>query len=160
MPAPILLCDTKGMDRERWLECRMHGPKGDIEYTLGGSDVATIFGVNPWMTPLELWHIKKGLLEPQEPENPDRLEMGHLLEPIAAHFYAKRTGNTIVEDTGLYQHATVPYALANFDFRFKEPAGESGILECKSTTYRKSDSWADGAIPINYELQCVRIGAR
>lgn len=26
MAQPILLCDTKGMSNERWLECRMHGP--------------------------------------------------------------------------------------------------------------------------------------
>lgn len=77
MAKPILLCDTKGMDRERWLECRMHGPKGDIEYTIGGSDVSTIFGLNPWTTPLELWRIKKGLMKPSEPSNPGQLEMGH-----------------------------------------------------------------------------------
>ena len=40
MAAPILLCDTTGMSNDRWLECRMHGPKGDIPYTIGGSDVA------------------------------------------------------------------------------------------------------------------------
>ncbi len=44
MPAPILLCDTKGMSNERWLECREHGPDGDIEYTIGGSDVSVVFG--------------------------------------------------------------------------------------------------------------------
>ena len=157
MAAPILLCDTKGMDRARWLECRAHGPKGDIEYTVGGSDVATIFGLNPWMTPLELWHIKKGLMVPAEPSNPDQLEMGHLMEPIAAHFYGKRTGNNVIEDTGLYQHASVPYALANFDYRFEEPSGrpnpQSGILECKCPTYRKADAWADDAVPIYYDLQ-------
>ena len=54
MASPIILCDTAGMSNERWLECRAHGPKGDIEYTVGGSDVATIFGISPWTTPLEL----------------------------------------------------------------------------------------------------------
>lgn len=80
-----------------------------------------------------------------------------MLEPIAAHFYGKRTGNTVIEDTGLYQHASVPYALANFDFRFAEPVSKtghkSGILECKSTTYRNADHWADDAVPIYYDLQ-------
>ena len=47
MAAPIILCDCTGMSRERWLECREHGPKGDIEYTVGGSDVAVIFGLSP-----------------------------------------------------------------------------------------------------------------
>lgn len=64
MAAPILLCDTTGMSNDRWLECRTHGPKGDIPYTIGGSDVAAIFGVSPWTTPLELWMIKKGRMKP------------------------------------------------------------------------------------------------
>jgi len=153
MGDPIFLCDTKGMDRERWLECRMHGPKGDIEYTVGGSDVATIFGVSPWTTPQELWLIKKGRLKPKTSINEDQLEMGHLLEPIAAHWYAKKTGNIVTEDTGLYQHPNYPYALANFDRRFQEPDGTKGILECKSTTYHKAADWAEEAIPYYYELQ-------
>ena len=93
MAAPILLCDTAGMSNDRWLECRMHGPKGDIPYTIGGSDVAAIFGVSPWTTPLELWLIKKGRMKPKPKDNADQLEMGHLLEPIAAHWYAKKSGN-------------------------------------------------------------------
>ena len=95
MAAPILLCDTTGMSNDRWLECRMHGPKGDIPYTIGGSDVAAIFGVSPWTTPLELWMIKKGRMKPKPKNNADQLEMGHLLEPIAAYWYAKKSGNYV-----------------------------------------------------------------
>lgn len=101
MAAPNILCDCTGMSRTRWLECRAHGPKGDIEYTVGGSDVAVIFGVSPWTTPLELWLIKKGRMKPKQPPNPDQLEMGHMIEPIAAHFYAKKTGNLVTEDNHL-----------------------------------------------------------
>lgn len=148
--APNILCDCTGMSRERWLECREHGPKGDIEYTVGGSDVAVIFGLSPWTTPLELWMMKKGRMPP----NPDQLEMGHFLEPIAAHFYAKRTGNTVIDDNHLYQHALYPYALANIDRRYiRKEDGETGVLECKSLTYHKAEDWADGAYPIYYELQ-------
>lgn len=154
MAAPIMLCDTAGMSNDRWLECRMHGPKGDIPYTVGGSDVAAIFGVSPWTTPLELWLVKKGRRKPSPKDNPDALEMGHLLEPIAAHWYAKKSGDHVYEDTGLYQHADHKYALANFDRRFTRASdGEPGILECKSCTYHKADSWADDAIPLYYELQ-------
>ena len=154
MSAPIILCDTAGMDRDSWLECRMHGPDGKIPYTVGGSDVAAIFGVSPWMTPLELWNIKKGIIKPSEKENAAQLEMGHLLEPIAAHFYAQKTGNIVTEDTYLYRHADHPYALANFDRRFKRKSdGEPGILECKSCTFHKAGEWANGAYPYHYELQ-------
>ena len=154
MAAPNILCDCTGMTNEMWLKCREHGPKGNIEYTVGGSDVATIFGLSPWTTPLKLWMVKKGRMKPKSPPNPDQLAMGHMLEPIAAHFYAQRTGNTITDDNYLYQHATLEYALANIDRRYtRKEDGEGGVLECKSLTYHKAADWADGAIPIYYELQ-------
>ena len=105
MAAPNFLCDTAGMTRERWLDCRMHGPTGKIPFTLGGSDVSAVLGSSPWTTPLELWRNKKGLMKPNDSANANAKEMGHLMEPIVAHCYAKMTGNTIIEDTGLYQHA-------------------------------------------------------
>ena len=154
MAAPNILCDCTGMTNEMWLKCREHGPKGNIEYTVGGSDVATIFGLSPWTTPLGLWMVKKGRMKPKSPPNPDQLAMGHMLEPIAAHFYAQRTGNTVTDDNYLYQHATLEYALANIDRRYtRKEDGEGGVLECKSLTYHKAADWADGAIPIYYELQ-------
>lgn len=154
MAAPNILCDCTGMTNEMWLKCREHGPKGNIEYTVGGSDVATIFGLSPWTTPLELWMVKKGRMKPKSPPNPDQLAMGHMLEPIAAHFYAQRTGNTVTDDNYLYQHATLEYALANIDRRYtRREDGEGGVLECKSLTYHKAADWADGAIPNYYELQ-------
>ena len=54
MANPIIFCNTASMSEQDWLDCRMHGPKGDIPYTVGGSDVAAIFGLSPWITPLEL----------------------------------------------------------------------------------------------------------
>ena len=154
MAAPIILCDTAGMTNARWLECRMHGPKGDIPYTTGGSDVAAIFGVSPWVTPLELWMIKKGKMKPPPKANANTLEMGHMLEDIAAYWYGKKTGNTVINDTNMYQHADFPFALADFDRRFVRASdGENGILECKSCTFHKAGDWADGAFPLYYELQ-------
>lgn len=154
MGKPNILIDTAGMDNDRWLECRMHGPLGNIPYTVGGSDVAAIFGVSPWTTPLELWLIKKGRIKPPEKSNADQLQMGHLLEPIAAYWYEQKSGNAVTEDTNLYQHADHPYALANFDRRFTRASdGEPGILECKSCTYHKAGDWAEDAIPLYYELQ-------
>ena len=154
MSAPNILCDTKGMTRERWLDCRMHGPKGDIPYTLGGSDIAAIFGVSPWVTPKELWLIKKGRMKVPPKSNELQLELGHLLEPIAARLYELKSKNIVEEDTLLYQHAHYPYALANFDRRIiRKEDGERGILECKSTSHFKADAWKDDGCPLYYELQ-------
>ncbi len=153
MGAPKLLCVTKGMSRERWLECRAHGPDDDIEYTLGGSDVSVVLGENPWTTPLELYQIKKGLMEPDDNSNANQKEMGHLMEPIVAHWYGRLTGNAVIDDYGLYQHADYPYALANLDYRVRDSDGTKGVLECKTTSWHKAGDWADGAVPHHYELQ-------
>lgn len=154
MSKPNLLCNTENMDQKRWLECRMHGPEGKIEYTVGGSDVSTIFGVNPWTTPLELWRIKKGLLLPDDSTNIYQKEMGHLMEPIVAHWYEKLTGNTVITDTGLYQHADHSYALANLDYRCVDnKTKQEGILECKTTSWHKMSLWSEGAVPVYYEYQ-------
>ena len=153
MAAPKVLCNTKGMDRKTWLACRAHGPDGSIPIALGGSDVSTVLGVNPWKTPLELWMEKKGLLFPDDSENAEQKEMGNLLEPIIAHWYGKKTGNTVVEDFNLYQHAKYPWALANLDYRAIKNKVMGG-LECKSTSYHKAADWADDMVPIYYDLQC------
>ena len=154
MAAPIILCDTAGMTNERWLDCRMHGPKGNIPFTVGGSDVAAIFGLSPWTTPLELWMIKMGRAKPQKKLNSNQLTMGHQLEPLAAYWFEQMTGNKVQDDTNLYQHADHPYALANFDRRFtRSTDGKSGILECKSCTYHNASHWANDSYPIYYELQ-------
>ena len=154
MAKPNILCDCAGLSNDRWLEYRAHGPKGDIPYTVGGSDVAAIFGVSPWQTPLELWLVKKGRMKAPPKGNADQLAMGHLLEPIAAHWFEKKTGNLVTDDTNLYQHPDHPYALANIDRRYtRHEDGEPGVLECKSCTYHKAGDWAEGAIPLHYELQ-------
>lgn len=158
MSRAIPLIDCAGMSNERWLECRAHGPKGDIPYTVGGSDVATIFGLSPWTTPLELWLIKKGRMKTLQKSNPDQLMMGHLLEPIAAYWYAQKTGNTVYDDTCLYQHADHPYALANMDRRFTRAVdGAPGILECKSCTYEWPQQRLSGSLPGRTEAKWLSV---
>jgi len=130
----------------------MHGPDGKIPFTIGGSDVAAVFGVSPWTTPLELWRIKKGLMTPDDSINATAKEMGHLMEPVVAACYTMREGNPHIADTGLYRHAKYPYALANLDYRTEED-GRPGVLECKTTTWHNAEEWADGHIPYHYELQ-------
>lgn len=150
---PNILGNTAGLPNNEWLEWRAHGPNGDIPYTLGGSDIAVVFGVSPWKTPLELWLEKHGDIPKKEPDNSDQLEMGHLLEPIAAHWFGKKTGLSYYEDTNLYQHPDYEWALANVDRRYTTKEGEDAVLECKCTSFHKRDDWSDDKYPYYYELQ-------
>ena len=144
MTATKILCDTAGMDRRTWLAARAHGPDGSIPITIGGSDVAAVFGISPWKTPLDLWLEKAGKLIPDESENMWQKEMGHLLEPVVAQMYAFKTGHRVIPDTYLYQHALYPWALANVDYSMEDrDTKDAGGLECKSTTYYNADEWMD-----------------
>ena len=103
---------------------------------------------------------KKGRMKRSDPKNQNQLDMGHMMEPIAAHFYGIVTGNKVVPDTNMYQHADFPYALADFDYRFEDKdSGEPGILDgipstmscsCATTwqwpTYRSVTLLLSGAI--------------
>ncbi len=154
MPSPIALCDTKGMDRTTWLAARAHGPDGSIPFTLGGSDISVIFGINPWKTPLELWMEKTGRRLPDDSTNLYQKEMGHLMEPIVAHWYSELTGNELIEDTTMYQHPKHSFALADLDYRFRQKGtGQIGIFDSKTTTYHKAADWSNDACPPYYELQ-------
>lgn len=154
MAEPIILCDTEGMTEDEWLACRAHGPNGDIEYAIGGSDVPVILGLSKWATPLDLYKIKKGEMAPPPKKNKKQLEMGHKLEQIAADLYEEKTGDTVINDTFLYQHPDVPYALANFDRRIiRKNSGVRGILECKSTSHYVAGDWSDIMYPPYYEYQ-------
>ena len=152
MSAPKLLCNTKDMDRKQWLSCRKHGPNGDIPFTLGGSDIATVFGLNPWQTPLELFMEKRDLLAPNEEENVKQKQIGRLLEPVVADVFAMETDSEIIEDYGMYQHADYPFAIADIDYLYRQGVTE-GVLECKSTTYHKAGDYQNDHTPIHYELQ-------
>lgn len=169
----VRLVDTDGMDNERWLECRKHGPDGKIPYTVGGSDVATVFGISPWNTPLELWRTKAGTFTPPPKDNAMQLAMGHYMEDMSASLFEQRMNNAslgedqrvyrlpckgsgrykVYKDTWMYQHKDQPWALADFDRIYTRPDGSTGILELKTTNFRYSEKWANGSFPAYYETQ-------
>ena len=80
-------------------------------------------------------------------------KVGHLLESLVAEIFSKKTNLQIKKCGTMYAHPDYPFMLANIDYFATMPDGTSVVLECKTTNYHSQDKWADGAIPINYELQ-------
>jgi len=157
----VKVVDTTGMSREDWLEQRKKG--------IGGSDLATIMGVNPWGTLRDLYYTKRGIKGAVSTSDNDgnwvAMEVGNLLEPLVAKIFAHKTGFKPVEDKILYAHPDHPFMFANLDFRFEIehdwtapdgtvfPAGTKALLECKTTNYHAKEKWEGGTIPVNYEYQ-------
>jgi len=57
---------------------------------IGGSDVATILGLNPWKSARELYHEKRGELPIPDLETNDNVEAGNIMETPIAELVARR----------------------------------------------------------------------
>lgn len=79
------------MTRERWLAAREGAPG---EFTIGGSDVATILGWNDFEDPIGLYGRKLGLIERDDTDS-EAAQAGRFLEGGILEWYAQRTGREV-----------------------------------------------------------------
>lgn len=117
-------------NREEWLDVRKSG--------IGSSEVATIVGLNPFETPLQLWRRKRGLDAPQEESF--AMRAGHYLEDAVAQFWHDETGREIIKRSAtdwIIRSNEKPYMQVSPDRTFWLDGNRSnsnkGILECKTT---------------------------
>lgn len=136
-------------DEKGWLAARTKG--------IGGSDIGAICGVSPFTSARQIYFKKTGQYQDSvEPGTAaiDRMHFGHLLEPIVADEFARRTGLKIVSVDATFVHKDYPWALANVD-RLVVDADEKpiAILECKTTSEYMNSEWEEGDILESYIYQ-------
>ncbi|RRA23377.1 endonuclease [Burkholderia cepacia] len=143
----LRLAKTRELSRDDWLAVRRTG--------IGGSDAAAAVGLNPYMSPMELWLDKTGRSEglpgPDPNDTTSPTYWGTLLEPIVAASYTRVTGNRVRKINAVLRHPSIPWMLANID---REVVGTSDvqILECKTAGEHGARLWRDG-VPEYVELQ-------
>ena len=82
---PKVLVSTEALTEQEWLTYRRQG--------IGGSDVAAILGISPFRTARDLYDDKLNIASAvDDTGNWVALEMGHLLEPLVAQIFTKKTG--------------------------------------------------------------------
>lgn len=139
------------MPRDAWLQERTKG--------IGGSDVATVLGLNPYKTPLSLWEEKTGKAE-GSPAG-EAAYWGTTLEDVVAKEFSKRTGMKIQRvnfllstGEGGWMRGNIDRAIVNEQIaktvRVHKPekAAETGLmlstdvgLECKTANAFMADKW-------------------
>lgn len=143
----LKLVKTQELSRDDWLAVRRTG--------IGSSDAAAAVGLNPYMSPLELWLDKtgraEGLPRPDPEDTTSPTYWGALLEPIIAAVYTKQTGNKVRRVNAVLRHPTIPFMLANLD-REIVGARDVQILECKTAGEFGARLWSNG-VPEYVELQ-------
>ena len=143
--AALRLVETKGLDREAWLDVRKGG--------IGSSDAAAAVGLNPYQSPLELWMEKTG--RAANYGNPvgfdDPRFWGTLLEPYVATAYQQKTERRVRKVNAVLQHPSFPFMLANID---REVLGcpDVQILECKTAGEFGARLWREG-VPEYVQIQ-------
>lgn len=132
-----------------WLAARTRG--------IGGSDIGAICGVSPFSSARQVYLSKTGQFPDALQHNEasqERMHFGHMLEPIVADEYAKRSGQKLININATLQHKEFPWALANIDRLVVDDDGNPiGVLECKTTGEYNNDDWDSGEILLSYIYQ-------
>lgn len=121
---------------------------------IGGSDVATILGLNPYKSRFVLWLEKTKQKAPDFVEN-DAVEWGNILEPVVREQFKKKTGFKVFQNNFVLQHDEFDWMLANLDGEVIDPFFDGrGVLEIKTTNERNKKQWDDGC-PVHYLCQVM-----
>lgn len=125
-----------------WHELRSKG--------LGGSDIGTVLGFNPYKSPYQLWLEKTGVLVPEDISDKVAIQIGNELEDLVARMFTQETGLKVQKDNKTYFHQKHPFLLANID---RKIIGEKTLLECKTTSAYNEGNWDGDEVPASYLLQ-------
>ncbi len=126
-------------DSDEWHEARA--------YSLGGSELGTILGLNPWESGYALWAKKTGKIEQPKLDN-WAIRFGKAFEEPILKLWEQEHPEYEVYTTGTYQHPEYDYLHANPDALAKhKQTGEWIIVEVK--TARTSFE----TLPVHYEAQ-------
>lgn len=136
--------------REDWLHHRGR---------IGGSDAASVIGMNPWRSNQELWRIKTGREKPEDISDKPYVRYGNEAEPhIRAMFALDHPEMRVMyEPNNLFVNSSCPFAHASLDGWTEDADRRRGVLEIKTTTISSrlaAEKWRD-RIPDNYYCQIL-----
>lgn len=142
----MVIAKTKDMDRKDWLMLRKNG--------IGGSDAGAVCGLNPYVSPLEVYFSKtcEGIDE-GVPDN-EAMREGRDLEDYVARRFMEASGLKVRRANMMYASREHPFMIADVDRLVT--GRENGItgLECKTASPYSAEKWKDGKIPAHYIMQC------
>src|SRR6185437_11408186 len=81
---------------------------------IGGSDCAAALGLSRWKTARQLYHEKRGELQPDEPDE-ELIWWGNMLEPVVRQRYAEKTGNVVRLPASTLWHSRHEFMCAHID---------------------------------------------
>lgn len=137
------LVSTTNMSREEWLRWRKKG--------IGGSEVAALVGMHPYLSPFSIYMDKIGELEPQDDN--EAMRIGRDLEEYVAQRFTEKTGIRVRKNSSILMDDECDYMIADID-RWSKKDGIG--LECKtmSPNSKAVKGLEDDSVPPQYYIQC------
>lgn len=137
-----MITKVKTANHDEWLALR--------KKYIGGSDAATVVGMNAFSSPYALWAEKTGRI-PGFSGNLST-EVGAYLEDFVAKKFEQETGKKVRRVNKSFLNDQYPWAIGNID---REIVGEDAGLEIKTTSELNLKKFKGGEYPENYYCQCV-----
>lgn len=140
-----IIAKTKGMERGEWLKLRRQG--------IGGSDAGAVCGLNPYVSPMDVYADKIGAADNEDMDS-EAMREGRDFEEYVAKRFTEATGLKVRRANVMYGSTEHPFMLADVD---RLVVGkENGLvgLECKTASPYTAARWEDGMVPPHYLAQC------
>ena len=131
---------------EDWHELRSKG--------IGGSDAASVVGMNQYRNNVELWQLKTGRIEPDDLSDNEAVIFGSKAEEPLREIYALKRRTDVIKLKGTLISKQFPFIRVNLDGYIPE---DNGLWEGKTATVHSFDElkkWFT-KLPQQYYLQCI-----
>lgn len=135
------LVSTLNLEKKEWLSYRKQG--------IGGSDAGAICGLNPYRTAIQVYQDK--ISEEIEEIDNEAMRQGREFEDYVAKRFMEETGKKVRRANTMFYDEEHPFMLADVD---RMVVGENAGLECKTASPYMAEKWAEGQIPLSYQIQC------
>jgi putative phage-type endonuclease len=139
-------------DRNEWLQHRRN--------YIGGSEISSVVGLNPYRDNVTLWEEKVGLREPEDISEKNFVKYGTLAEEHLRELFKLDFPQYEVEyiENNSVLNDRYPWAAASLDGMLTEKeTGRKGVLEIKTTNIVQSiqkERW-NHQVPSNYYCQVL-----
>lgn len=136
----------EGGDREGWLALR-----NSMDDRVGGSELGTIAGHNPFSSFLRLLEEKVGLRPEPDLSKKEAVREGHDLEYYVAERFEEISGKKVHVENCIFTNSDYPNLEASID---RKIANEDSGLECKTVKDSVMRRFPHGDFPSAYYDQC------
>lgn len=141
-----IIAKTKDMPKHEWLMLRKNG--------IGGSDAGAVCGLNPYVSPIEVYDSKTCNGTNEEDSDNEAMREGRDFEDYVAKRFTEASGLKVRRSNVMYKSEEYPFMIANVDRLIIGRTNGIIGLECKTASPYSAEKWKDGKIPAHYIIQC------